>query len=161
MGRVDARCVRPSAAAAAAPLPSPGGASRTVSQVLARTGLVLKRVLVADGDPAARRLLCTLLGLDKLGLLEARDGVDALAVARFERPEVAVLDLAPPPLGGLDVCRALRADAELASIKVVILSERDQPADRAAADIAGADAYLAKPYSPLALLDVVQRLSWG
>ncbi len=122
---------------------------------------MLKRVLVADGDPAARRLLCTLLGLDKLGLLEARDGVDALAVARFERPEVAVLDLAPPPLGGLDVCRALRADAELASIKVVILSERDQPADRAAADIAGADAYLAKPYSPLALLDVVQRLSWG
>ena len=63
-------------------------------------------------------------------------------------------------LGGVDVCRALRADTELASIKAVILSEQDRLRDRAA-QAARADASLAKPYSPLALLDVVQRLSRG
>jgi DNA-binding response OmpR family regulator len=121
----------------------------------------LRRVLVADDDAIARGLLCILLDLKEFGLLVARDGPAALDVARSERPHVAILDLATSGLGGIDVCRALRADAELASIKVVILSEQDRLADRAAAHAAGADAYLAKPYSPLALLDVVQRLSRG
>jgi len=54
-----------------------------------------------------------------------------------------------------------RGGASRASIKVVILSEQDRLVDRVAAYAAGVDAYLAKPYSPLALLDVVQRLSRG
>jgi DNA-binding response OmpR family regulator len=130
-----------------------------VSMVLALTEL--RRVLVADDDAAARRLLCTLLDLQEYGLLEAQDGPAALDVARSQRPDVAILDLGASELGGVAVCRALRADTELASIKVVILSEQGRLADRVAAHVAGADAYLAKPYSPLALLDVVQRLSRG
>jgi CheY-like chemotaxis protein len=131
-----------------------------VSKVPALTAL--RRVLVADDDDAtARRLLCILLDLKEFGLLEARDGPAALDVARSERPDVAVLDLTASGLDGVGVCRALRADAGLAAIKVVILSEQDRLADRAAAHAAGADAYLAKPYSPLALLDIVQRLSRG
>lgn len=121
----------------------------------------LRRVLVADDDAVARRLLCILLDLREYGLLEAQDGLAALDVARSHRPDVAILDLEAPELGGVAVCRALRADTELASIKVVILSEQGRLADRVAAHVAGADAYLAKPYSPLALLDVVQRLSRG
>lgn len=139
--------------------PPRSGASRTVSKVLALTAL--RCVLVADDDAAARQLLCTLLDLQEYGLLEVQDGPAALDVARSERPDVAILDLATSGFGGVDVCRALRADTELASIKVVILSEQDRLGDRAAAHAAGADAYLAKPYSPLALLDVVQRLSRG
>jgi two-component system phosphate regulon response regulator PhoB len=142
--------------------PPRSGASRTVSKVLALAEL--RRVLVADDDAVARQLLCILLDLQEYGLLEARDGPAALDVARSERPAVAILDLEASGLGGVDVCRALRADRahmELASIKVVILSKQDRLADRAAAHAAGADAYLAKPYSPLALLDVVQRLSRG
>jgi len=121
----------------------------------------LRRVLVADDDATARRMLCILLDLKEYGLLEAQDGPAALGVARSERPDVAILGLTTSGQDGVDVCRALRADVELASIKVVILSEQDRLKDRVAAHAAGADAYLAKPYSPLALLDVVQRLSRG
>jgi len=121
----------------------------------------LRRVLVADDDATARRMLCILLDLKEYGLLEARDGPAALDVARSERPDVAILGLTTSGQDGVDVCRALRADVELASIKVVILSEQDRLKDRVAAHAPGADAYLAKPYSPLALLDVVQRLSRG
>ncbi|HZD37686.1 MAG TPA: hypothetical protein VE664_03510 [Actinomycetes bacterium] len=74
---------------------------------------------------------------------------------------MAILDLEASGVDGVGPCRALRADAELASIKVVIPSEQDRLASRVAVHAAGADAYVAKPYSPLALLDVVQRLSRG
>lgn len=94
----------------------------------------LRRVLVADDDATVRRMLCILLDLKEYGLLVAQDGPAALDVARSERPDVAILGLTTSGQDGVDVCRALRADA---------------------------DAYLAKPYSPLALLDVVQRLSRG
>jgi CheY-like chemotaxis protein len=160
--RAHVRCVRSSAPAAAATGPPRSGASAgAVTKLLARRRLALRRVLVADDDAAARRLLCTLLDLREYGLLEARDGAAAIEVARSERPDVAILDLATTGMSGIAVCRAIRADTELTSIKVVILSEQDRLADRVAAHAAGADAYLAKPYSPLALLDVVQRLTRG
>ena len=161
--RAHVRCVRSSAPAAAATGPPRSGASaRAVTKLLARTRLALRRVLVADDDAAARRLLCTLLDLREYGLLEATDGAAAIEVARSERPDLAILDLpatASAGMGGVAVCRAIRADTELASVKIVIISEQDRLADRVEAHAAGADAYLAKPYSPLALLDLVQRLT--
>src|SRR6266536_6045928 len=78
--RANTRCVRSSTPAAAATGPPRSGASRTVSKVPALTAL--RRVLVADDDATARRLLCILLDLKELGLLEARDGPVALDGAR-------------------------------------------------------------------------------
>jgi two-component system, OmpR family, response regulator ResD len=132
-----------------------------VTKLLTRTRLALRRVLVVDDDEAARRLLCTLLDFREYGLLEAADGAAAIELARVERPDLAILDLPATPDGmtGIATCRAIRADAELAAVKIVIIAEDDRPGDRVAAHAAGADAYLAKPYSPLALLDHVQRLT--
>jgi DNA-binding response OmpR family regulator len=132
-----------------------------VTKLLAQTRLAVRRVLVADDDAAARRLLCTLLDLREFGLLEATDGATAIKLARSERPDLAILDLPATGsgIGGIAVCRAIRADTELASTKILIISEHDRLGDRVAAHAAGADAYLAKPYSPLALLDLVQRLT--
>ena len=160
--RAKVRCVRSGAPAAAATGPPRSGASaRAVTKLLAQTRLAVRRVLVADDDAAARRLLCTLLDLREYGLLEATDAAAAIELARSERPDLAILDLPATGSGisGIAVCRAIRADAELASTKILIISEHDRLGDRVAAHAAGADAYLAKPYSPLALLDLVQRLT--
>jgi CheY-like chemotaxis protein len=73
------------------------------------------------------------------------------ADARGVRSSTPAAAATGPPRGG----------ASRATIEVVILSEQDRLADRVAAHAAGADAYLAKPHSPLTLLDVVQRLSRG
>jgi len=93
--------------------------------------------------------------------------VTTRAYARCVRSGTAAAAATGPPRGGAsgpdgaDACRAVPADTELASIQVVILSEQDRLAGRSAAHAARADASLAKPYSPLALLDVVQRLFPG
>jgi CheY-like chemotaxis protein len=141
--------------------PRSGASARAVTKLLARKRLALRQVLVADDDAAARRLLCTLLDLREYGLLEATDGAAAIELVRSEGPDVAILDLPATDsgMGGMAVCRAIRADAELTSTRIVIISEHDRLGDRVAAHAAGADAYLAKPYSPLALLDLVQRLT--
>jgi two-component system response regulator MprA len=121
----------------------------------------MSRVLVVDDDPAIRRVVCALLDLDEYGVLEAADGLSALELVRLERPNLVILDLTMPRLDGLRACRALRSDPELAGTRVLVLTGRDLPDDWAAARDAGADAYIVKPFSSLALLDAVRRLVAG
>ena len=86
------------------------------------------------------------------------DGTAALDVARRERPELIFLDWSMPGATGLEVCRALRADAETAHIKVVMLTARTERGDREAGFDAGADDYITKPFSPVELLDKVSEV---
>jgi CheY-like chemotaxis protein len=82
-------------------------------------------------------------------------------VVRVERPDLVILDLTMPRLDGLRACAALRSDPELARTRVLVLTGRDQPDDRAAARDARADACLVKPFSSLALVEAVKRLTEG
>ncbi len=113
-------------------------------------------VLIADDDARIRRLLHAALRDGGHDVLEVADGDAALAAVRAHRPAVAVLDVQMPGRSGLDVCRALRADPALASIRVLIVS-----ANAVADDVegAGADAFLPKPFSPLRLLAAVDALA--
>ena len=125
------------------------------------TQMEVNRVLVVDDDPATRRVVCALLDLDEYGLLEAPDGLADLELVRLERPDLVILDLTMPRLDGLRAYQALRSDPALAGTRVLVLTGRDLPDDRAAARDAGADAYLVKPFSSLQLLDSVRRLVDG
>ncbi|MEN8376790.1 MAG: response regulator [Gemmatimonadota bacterium] len=104
-----------------------------------------RTVLVADDEASMRDLLGACLKLAGVRVHTARDGRDALAVARALRPEAVLLDLMMPYLDGLEVCRLLRADPNTRSTTVVLCSASDER------DVdwrgAGADAYLAKPFS--------------
>lgn len=113
----------------------------------------MKRVLVVDDDPRLRMLVRHTLESSEVEVLEAPDGETALAMARAERPDVVVLDWAMPRLSGIDVCRRLRSDPATRGIRILMLTARTQPFDRLAAQAAGVDDYLVKPFSPLALLD--------
>ena len=88
---------------------------------------------------------------------EACHGEAALQVAAQVRPDVMLLDvMMPGPVDGLEVCRRIKADPELGGTRVVMLSACSAPTDRQNGREAGADAYLAKPFSPLELTRVVQ-----
>jgi CheY-like chemotaxis protein len=119
-------------------------------------GMSKRTVLLADDDAALRRLVGVTLGRDRFALLTAGDGEEALAVARTQRPETILLDVNMPRLDGLEVCRALKADPATAHIKILILTGNGSEADRQEALAAGADGYLAKPFSPIALLEWMQ-----
>jgi two-component system phosphate regulon response regulator PhoB len=115
-------------------------------------------VLVVDDEPTILELVRYTLEDDQVTVLEAADGLQALATAREARPELILLDVQMPHLDGLEVCRRLRADAALAGARIVMLTAAGQEADRARGLAAGADDYLTKPFSPLALFALVRAL---
>lgn len=115
-------------------------------------------VLLCDDEEVLRQLVRATLGNGEYEIVEAADGDESLALARRHRPDVVILDMMMPGRSGLDVLRALRGDAALAGTPVIMLTARAQQADREAASAAGADRYLAKPFSPLELISVVEEL---
>jgi CheY-like chemotaxis protein len=119
------------------------------------------RILVVDDDPTILRLLQVNLEMEGHEVLTAGDGYEALEQLRDGRPEVVLLDVMMPGLDGWQVCERIRADddAALASTPVVFLSARAQESDLARGTEVGADAYVTKPFDPLALIELVERLA--
>lgn len=118
---------------------------------------MLKKVLIVDDEASLRRLVSATLGGGDYTVLEAHDGEQALAVARRERPNLILLDVQMPGLDGIEVCRQIKSDAELRHALVVMLTAQTQADIHRRATSAGADSFLTKPFSPLQLLDIVER----
>ena len=110
-------------------------------------------ILVVDDEPPILELVRFTLEDEQIRVLEADDGVKALETARSARPDLILLDVQMPRLDGLEVCRR-----SLAGTRIVMLTAAGQDADRARGIAAGADEYLTKPFSPLALFTLVRSL---
>ena len=120
------------------------------------------RVLVADDEDDIRGLVT--LAVRKAGCVvvgSVADGPAALDLARAELPDLAVLDVSMPGATGLEVCAALRADPVTAGVPVLLLSAGASADDVARGLAAGADAYLAKPFSVAGLVAQVRELTSG
>ncbi len=118
-----------------------------------------RAVLVVDDDPFIRRLILTTLeDVSHFELFAAADGVEAMAVAARERPELVFLDIDMPRLDGIEACRRLRSDPAVAGATIVMLTASADDRARGRAEAAGADLFLTKPFSPLDLLRMVDRL---
>ena len=115
-------------------------------------------LLIADDEPAILDMVRFTLEDPQVRIVEASDGATALELARQLGPDVALLDVKMPRLSGLDVCRRLRELPECAHTRVVLLTAAAQAEDRRRGLAAGADHYLTKPFSPLALLTLVRSL---
>jgi two-component system phosphate regulon response regulator PhoB len=109
-------------------------------------------VLVVEDEAA----LVTLLGyhLEREGwrVAVARDGEEALLLAREERPDLILLDWMLPRLSGIEVCRQLRRDADTRAVPIVMLTARGEEGDKLRGLDAGADDYVIKPFSPAELM---------
>lgn len=119
----------------------------------------MARILITDDQPDLRRLIRWSLESDDNEIEEAVNGDEALQKARSMRPDLMVLDvMMPGTLNGLQVCQAVKSDAGLAHIPVVLLSARGQVSDIREGTQAGADGYVIKPFSPQRLAQVVGDL---
>jgi CheY-like chemotaxis protein len=113
-------------------------------------------VLVVDDDAGLRGLVRATLG-DDYEVLEASDGVEAVALARHASPDLVLLDVRMPRLNGIQACARIK-ETPAARPRVVMITAFGSAEIQAQARAAGADAFLAKPYSPLALLQQVGDL---
>lgn len=115
-------------------------------------------VLIVDDEAPIVELVRFTLEDEHVRVLEAGDGLEALAVARAEEPDLIFLDVQLPRLNGFEVCRRLRLEPGLEKTKIVMLTAAGQVQDLERGRAAGADLYLTKPFSPLRLLTLVSSL---
>jgi two-component system KDP operon response regulator KdpE len=107
------------------------------------------RVLVVDDDPQIRRVMRVTLTGQGYEVDDAKSGEAALEKLRDARFDLVLLDMNMPGMGGLDTCRAIRSQSEIA---IIMLTVRDTDADKVDALDAGADDYVTKPYKTPELL---------
>jgi two-component system chemotaxis response regulator CheY len=116
-------------------------------------------VLIVDDDQFIRKLIATTLeDVSEFELHEAADGVEALEVARRERPSLVFLDVDMPRLNGIEACRQLREGDATSNATIVMLTAAHGDSVESDAEQAGADLFLTKPFSPLDLLRLVDQL---
>ena len=116
------------------------------------------KVLIADDEPNILISLEFLMKREGHDVLLARDGSEALAAIRRERPALVLLDVMMPGMTGFDVCQAVRADESLAGVKIVLLTAKGRDTDIAKGLALGATAYMTKPFSTKELAARVREL---
>jgi len=118
------------------------------------------RILLVDDDPALRTLLRTTFEVADVDVTEAEGADAARRRIRATRPDVIVLDVNMPGTTGLELCAELKADPATSDIPIILLTG-STGGTNAAAKRVGADAFVRKPFSPLELLAVAERLAGG
>ena len=112
-------------------------------------------ILVCDDDPSLRELVRAVLGT-RYRFVEAADGAEALDLTREIRPDLIVLDVMLPGLSGIEVLQAIRTDADLHDLKVVVITAWSHA--EMEAEVAGADRFVSKPFDPDDLSKAVEEL---
>jgi DNA-binding response OmpR family regulator len=116
-------------------------------------------VLIADDDVDILTLVRVRLERSGYTVISARNGVEALQLARDRHPNLAILDVAMPEMTGLEVTQHMRE--ENLDVPVILLTARARDVDVAAGANAGADVYVTKPFSPQELESRVRAISHG
>lgn len=117
-----------------------------------------EKILVVDDEQDLVKLIRYHLEKDGYKVISAYNGEDALFLARREKPGLVILDLMLPGIDGLEVCRKLKADPELANTAIVMLTAKGEESDITMGLKLGADDYMTKPFSPKELVARVQAV---
>jgi CheY-like chemotaxis protein len=118
-----------------------------------------RTILIVDDDESIRRLIATTLeDVSGYRMSEAADGEEAVRRARDVQPSIVFLDIDMPRLNGIETCRRLKSEPVTADATIVMLTGDSEQEAELEARRAGADLFLTKPFSPLHLLRLVDRL---
>ena len=116
-------------------------------------------LLVADDLVPIRQMVRITLSTQGWNILEAKNGTEALEMARTQKPSLILLDvdMGPGP-NGFEVCKTLKAETATKDIPIVMLTAHESESDRAIGFAAGATQYLTKPFGPLELIDTIRGI---
>jgi two-component system cell cycle response regulator DivK len=116
-----------------------------------------KRILVVEDQEDNRRILRDLLMSAGFELIEAMDGEAGVRLAETERPDLILMDIQLPVLDGHEATRRIKQNPDLRHIPIVVVTSYALSGDEAKAVAAGADGYVAKPFSPRQLLATIRQ----
>jgi two-component system, cell cycle response regulator DivK len=116
-----------------------------------------RRILVVDDQEDNRRILRDLLTANGFAIIEALTGEEAVAKAEAETPDLILMDIQLPGIDGYEATRRIKAEPALRATPLIVVTSYALSGDDAKALAAGADAYVAKPFSPRALLAKVRE----
>ncbi len=116
-----------------------------------------KRILVVEDHEENRRIIRDLLTSAGLEMIEAHTGEDGLRLAAAERPDLILMDIQLPGLDGYEATRRIKANPALRAIPIIAVTSYALSGDEVKAREAGCDDYVAKPFSPRALLAKVRE----
>ncbi len=114
-----------------------------------------KTVLIVDDEMRMRRIVCDYLGIKGFHMLEAADGLEALAILDRRPVDLILLDVMMPHMDGFETCRRIR---QRSAVPVIMLTARGEEEDELAGFSAGADEYISKPFSLKILLARVEAV---
>lgn len=116
-----------------------------------------KTILHVEDNEYNLKIIRQLLSRTAYQLIEANDGEKGVATAQNELPDLILMDIQLPKLSGLDATRQLRADPRTAAIPIIVITSFALSGDSEKAKEAGASAYVAKPYSPRQMLELIRK----
>ena len=116
-----------------------------------------KRILVVEDQEDNRQILRDLFARTDYEIVEAENGVEALAAVARQRPDLILMDIQLPSLDGYETTRRLKADPNMRSIPIIAVTSYALSGDEAKGREAGCDGYVSKPYSPRQLLAKVRE----
>jgi two-component system, cell cycle response regulator DivK len=117
-----------------------------------------KTILYVEDNEMNRKIVRDLLKRTKYTLIEAYDGEAGVAKALETRPDLILMDIQLPKISGLEATKRLRAEAATAKTPIIAITSFALSGDDVRAKEAGATAYLAKPYSPFDLLNLIRKM---
>jgi two-component system cell cycle response regulator DivK len=118
----------------------------------------MKTILYVEDNEMNRKIVRDLLKRTKYQLVEAYDGEAGVAKALEIRPDLILMDIQLPKISGLEATKRLRSEAATKAIPIIAITSFALSGDELKAKEAGATAYLAKPYSPFDLLNLIRKI---
>jgi CheY-like chemotaxis protein len=117
-----------------------------------------KKILVVDDSGTARMIEQMALGRSQYDVVQAKDGMEAVKVARKELPDLILMDVMMPQMDGYEACRTIRAQEETKAIPVIMVTTRGEPVNVETGYRSGCNDYVTKPVNTLELLAKVKSL---
>ena len=117
-----------------------------------------KKILVVDDSGTARMLEQMALGRSHYDVVQAKDGAEAVRIARRELPDLILMDVMMPQMDGYTACRAIRAQFETQTIPVIMVTTRGEPVNVETGYSSGCNDYVTKPVNTVELLAKVRSL---
>jgi DNA-binding response OmpR family regulator len=117
-----------------------------------------KKILIADDEISIQRLIEYVLRKFEYEILIANNGNEAVEIAMDERPDLIFLDVMMPEKNGIEVCREIKSNPDLRDTYIVMLTALGEESDIRKIFEAGADEYVAKPFSPSKISELVKKV---